>query len=493
MKIVKPIYTIVLLALIQISFGQGIKVKPGTNITINNSTTLKIGDGDNLTILDDQIYSPSLLEKGNLIFSGGGNLEVQQYLEKNEWHIVSSPVSDETISVYLNMFLYSYDEPTNVFDNLYYPVTTPLHAGEGYHVWSVATSPDIVTFNGSSSKSDVIQNLTVTDATNNSGWNLLGNPFPCVLDWNGDASWALNNVASTVYLFDAGAGNYKTWNFNFGGIGTNGKTNGYIAATQGFWVRTSDTIGSQSSYSLTLPASQRVASPTTAFYKENQIIENMLRLNVQSDDYSDELIIGFDPNSTAGFDNYFDAYKLSTEVSSIKIFSVSNDINQAVNYLPNIENNEIVPVSFIAGADGTFSINAKGIESFPVGIPIYLEDKQDNVFINLRLIPEYSFTGSALDNQERFNIHFAAPIGIDEQDISPMGSIHIYSWEKSVFVNIPFQFNGMIEVYDLLGKRIIQKKAEIGNNEISLFNSQGYYIVKVVGNSGIKTQKVNIR
>jgi len=494
MKISKLIYITVFLGmLIQFSFGQGIRVKPGTNITINNSTTLKMIDGDNLTILDNQTYSPSLLEKGNLIFSGGGELEVQQYLEKYEWHIVSAPVNGETINTYMNMFLYSYDEPTNVFTNLYSPLTTPLNIGEGYHVWSVPPAVDIITFNGTSITSDINRNLTVTDATDNSGWNLLGNPFPCVLDWNGDADWLLNNVGSTVYLFDAAAGNYKTWNFNLGGIGTNGKTNGYIASTQGFWVRTNDTIGSQPSYSLTLPASQRVASPTTEFYKNSPILTDMLRLQVRSEEYSDELIVGYNPASTKGFDNDLDAYKLFMDTKSLKLFSVTSEIKQAVNFLPSIEGNEVIPVSFMAAKDGSFKIAAKGIESFSSDLPIYLEDKLEDIYINLRINPEYSFNATTSDISERFNIHFAAPIGINEQDISPMESIQIYSWEKSVYVNIPFEISGYIEVYDLLGKLLIQDRALEGNNIISLKNVTGNYIVRIIGSKGLKTKKINIR
>jgi hypothetical protein len=494
MKLSKLIYTVIFLVLlIQVSFGQGIKIKPGTNVTINNNTTLKVAGGDNLSILDDQSYAPSLLEKGSLAFTGGGEIEVQQYLEKNEWHIVSSPVSDENISVYMDMFLYAYDEPSDVFNNLYYPVSTPLNVGQGYHVWSVATSPNVVSFKGSTNKTDINLFLTVTNATNNSGWNLLGNPFPCTVDWNGDASWNLNNVSSTIYLYDAAAGNYKTWNFNMGGIGTNGKTNGYIAATQGFWVRTSDTIGSQPSYSLTIPASQRVASPSTEFYKEGQIIDKMLRLEVRSENFSDELIIAFNPKATDGFDNGFDAHKLFTEISSPKLFSIIGNSKYAVNFLHSIKGNEIIPVSFHAGSEENFIISANGVENFPENLPIYLEDKLNNAFINLRESPNYSFTASDLDNQNRFIIHFSGPIGIEEPGNLEMESIQIYSWNKSIFVEIPFEFTGNIEVYDILGKKAASSKALKGKNEISLSDAKGYYIVRVIGDTGLKTRKVNIR
>ncbi len=75
MKTHKILYAVLSLLLItNIGFGQGINVKPGTNVIIDGGTTLKVADGDNLHLEDDLTYSPSLLERGNLSFTGGGEL-----------------------------------------------------------------------------------------------------------------------------------------------------------------------------------------------------------------------------------------------------------------------------------------------------------------------------------------------------------------------------------------------------------------------------------
>jgi len=491
MKLSKLIYTASLLLFIsQLSFGQGMKVKPGTNVTINTSTTLKVAGGGDFTVEDNQAYSPSLVEKGSLAFSGGGELEVQQYLEKFQWHIVSSPMTSQTIEPYTGMYLYSYDETTDSWQNLY-QLTDPLNAGEGYFVWPVTGNPDIVKFKGTGNKSDINITLTVTPSTNNSGWNLIGNPFPCVVDWNGDASWNLNNVSSTIYLYDYAAGNYKTWNFNTG-TGTNGKTNGYIAATQGFWVRTNDTTGSQSSYSLTIPQSQRVASPSTEFYKSGQVEENMLRLTVHNNTFSDECVIAFNEQATDDFDNDFDAYKLNTKVLSPKIFTSTGNIKQTVNFMTSVENHETVTVGFFAGTDGEFTLNVSGMNSFPAGLPVYLEDTKDEIFQDLRENAEYAFTSTITDDPDRFVIHFANPLGVDD----PAGlqeNLRIYSWQNRVIVTAPSGFYGTVEVYDLPGKMTASSKISGGKNTITINASKGYYIVKVVGNNGIKTKKVFIQ
>jgi hypothetical protein len=492
-KRLKILVSGIFLLLLTVSYGQGWQVSPGTNIIVETGTTLYLDAGGSVVLEDDLSSSPSLLEKGTVTFNGGGDLKVQQYLERGEWHIVSSPVNNEVIEAYLDMYLYSYDETTDAFTNLYQPLTIALNVGEGYHVWSVAASPDYVMLNGSSNKSDVNRTLTVTNATNHSGWNLLGNPFPCAIDWNGNTDWNLNNVSATMYLFDANAGNYKTWNY-VTGMGTNGKTDGLIAATQGFWVRTSDTIGNQPSYSLTIPASQRVASASTDFYKGNGIEYNLLRINVQGEKYADECIIAFNSDATDGFDNKFDAYKLFTETSSPKIYTETANVKTAVNFMNSLENHKTVPVTFSPGTDGTFIMNISGIESFPYDLPVYLEDKKDNMFMDLRENTVYTFSGTITDDNNRFVIHFANPLGIDNPaNISQMNSIHIYGQKNSIIVNIPFRFDGTIEVYNLLGKKVSEKDAYKGKNNLIVFDANGYYIVKVIGKEGIKTQKVYLR
>lgn len=492
MKTHKIIYAVLsLLLFANIGFGQGVKVKPGTNVIIDGGTTLKVADGDNLTLEDDLNFSPSLLERGTLAFTGGGNLEVQQYLVEDQYHIVSSPVSDEIIGAYMDMYLFSFDEPTNYFNNLFNPVTIPLNVGEGYFVWSVTSAPDYATLNGTSNKTDVPVTLTVTPATNNSGWNLMGNPFPCVVDWNGNASWALNNVGSTIYMFDAAGGNYKTWNFSTG-IGTNGQSNGYIAATQGFWVRTSDTLASQSSYSLTIPEAERLADATTDFYKDAGSQENILRINVKKDDFSDEYVLGINENATEGFDNDYDAYKMFPNSSAPLIYSSVGNTKLTVNSVPGIENGEIIPLHFIPKEGGTCELTVDGLEGFIPELPVFLEDKKTHYFQNLRGDAEYIFDSEMPDEIDRFVLHFSNPMGMDDIP-GLLTDINIWSWQNTVIVNAPGGIKGELNIYDMLGKLVASSVLQEGRNEVQMNGSEGFFIVKVETEKGIKSEKVFIR
>ncbi len=102
---------------------------------------LKIINSGDLLLEDDHSSSPSFLQKGTVTFSGGGQAEVEQYLTKDGWHMVASPVDGATISAYMWMYLYQYIEATEAFQYLTYPTSTPINVGQGYFVWPYTDDP----------------------------------------------------------------------------------------------------------------------------------------------------------------------------------------------------------------------------------------------------------------------------------------------------------------------------------------------------------------
>ncbi len=78
-------------------------------------------------------------------------------------------------------------------------------------------SPDSAVVKGNLNYLDLNLTLSNPTAIPKSGWNLVGNPFSIVLNWNGDASWNLNNVGAANYIIDPVAGNYVVWKFYSGG------------------------------------------------------------------------------------------------------------------------------------------------------------------------------------------------------------------------------------------------------------------------------------
>ena len=122
--------------------AQGIEVQSGTSVTVNNGTHIVITGDGNLTLHDDADHAPSLLNRGSIALYGQGESRVEQLLAKDEWHIVSSPMADAEIGSYLWMYLYKYDESTNLFNDLNKPITQVLDQGTGYFLWNPSAGGD---------------------------------------------------------------------------------------------------------------------------------------------------------------------------------------------------------------------------------------------------------------------------------------------------------------------------------------------------------------
>jgi hypothetical protein len=331
---------------------------------------------------------------------------------------------------------------------------------------------------------DLILGNTVSSP--NAGWNLIGNPFPVAVNWNGNADWNLVNVGATMYIYDNSAsGNYVNWNYNLG-TGTN-LNGGYVAATQGFWVRTAVQDGSAAS--LTIPASQREHNPATFLKTGNDVLQDQLMLTVSGNGHSDKTIIGFYPDATSGFDPEYDGVYYYPIQEVLSMYSVVHGQKYALNELPSIDEYPVVPVDFESRVQQEYTITAEWLDRFPTDLPIFLEDKQENVFQDLRLDPVYKFTSDPDDNYKRFNIYFSDRLN---QEIV-MENIRIFSWQQKVIVDVPFEISGDAFVYDISGRYIAKENVQMGRNEISLTNANGNYIVRVIANEGVTSEKVYIK
>ncbi len=476
------------------SYGQAsMIVSPGVDITVGPGVTLDIG-GEKLLLQDDYSNAPSFLQYGNVSFSGGGESTVEQYLHADNWHMVSSPMQDEVIEAYLWHYLAQYHEYDDSWTYLNMPLTIPLNVGEGYFAWKYTIdpngnnppSPDFVELSGTMNYQDVNLTLGNTVASPNTGWNLIGNPFPVAINWNGHADWNLTNVGATMYIMDNfGGGNYVNFNYSTG-IGSN-PNGGYVASTQGFWVRTADTTGVAAS--LTIPASQRFHDNASFMKSGNESVSEQLLLKVEGNGHWDKTIIGFYGDATSNFDPDYDGEYFYPIEKVLSMYSVVFGEMYSLNELPSIEQHTVVPLNFESRVETEYTLSADWLDRFPADQPIYLEDKQDGVFHDLRSNPVYKFTSSPDDNYQRFNIHFDDG---SNQEVA-IGDINIFSWQQTIFVDVPFEISGDIFVYDISGRVIAKAQANMGRNELTMANAKGNYIVRLIANEGVTTKKVYIK
>ena len=219
-------------------------------------------------------------------------------------------------------------------------------------------------------------------------------------------------------------------------------------------------------------------------------------MKVEGSIYSDEALVLFNPDASKGFDSDFDAYKLTGLSSAPKLYSILPTINLAVNTLPKQFKNLAIPLGFEPGDDIDYSLSFFFGESLNSGYLVYLEDLKEHKFINLLLNPSYLFTAASGDDPFRFILHFSNSNNESDPSFPAdefTGNILIYSDNNNVYVNAMNSITGEIAIYNMLGQEIIRKNMLTGLNKVNLNSTDNYYVVRIVHNEFIFTEKVLVR
>jgi hypothetical protein len=474
------------------------------DFTITRSNGASIASTKSLTVtgtLNNTIGNAGLLIKadnsgnmGSLIHNTANvPATVEQYLSSERWHLVSPPISDATINVYFDIYLKEYNESDDTWTNLELPTTIPMDETQGYYAWIDDSWPppsSTVSFKGQLNSGDYnLSGFGFSPSTNPGfyGFNLVGNPYPCALDWNTDSSWNRVNMSGWMVIKENTT--YRGWNpFLPGNESWNSKANGIIPSTQGFWVRATG-----SGASITIPSSQREHNGQT-FYKST--IENpypTVRLNVECGVTSDETVVIFHPEGHTGFDGLYDLGKFSNGEGSPDIYTVVEENEYAVNIMPEEYTDEVIPVNFKIGIPGTYQVHTTEVVNFTNGINVYLQDLKTGTVAILEENTVYEFDYSPLDESHRFNLHFKDSYFGTKEEFG-LDGILIYAFDDVINISLEKGNSADVTIYDLMGREMLKQK--ITNEkltQIKLDAETGYYLVKVQTGEQFITQKVFVK
>lgn len=291
--------------------------------------------------------------------------------------------------------------------------TTALNNGKGFRVLvrgdrtgtltGSPPAPTVTTISvtGTYPGNSVGINTTKTASNTNSGFNLVGNPYPSAIDWNAITKGA--NISSTYTVYSPATGAYVSWN------GSTGDATQYIASGQGFFVQQTGAAGG-----LTINESHKTTGAGGALFKGN--LGNHLRVALKYDDSNiDQLFIHFRPDATEGFDN-FDGPKLAN--ASVNIASLANDGRRYnINCLPLLTSDREVPISVLGSVVADYSIIINDVSTF-TGYDVYLVDNFKNV--KVKVYNGYSYvvqitSDSASVKDGRFIVVFKKSVSGNQQ------------------------------------------------------------------------------
>ncbi|MDP4266635.1 MAG: S8 family serine peptidase [Bacteroidota bacterium] len=494
------------------------------NLTLNNINGLILRDSvrisgivypekgnintNGILLLQSDAHGTALISgKGEGMVKGG--VMVQKYISGPlKWHYISSPVQKALISQLGNNMDLILGPVTQT-----YPAPTCFSYNEQKGIWEqpgiyfdtlkgLAVDLQNTTLNifGEVNNDSLTANVTNEGVKNNpelDGWNLIGNPYPSPIDWDGEG-WTRKSVLPGLYFFNNTTYRNGFYTSYISGISNNGAADAnIIPIMQGFLVKA---IYS-GSLSINNKVRRDIINPAPAFYKTNNDQRSLIRLSASGNSgYIDYTVIYFDTNATTGFDDKYDALKLkNTESQMPNIYTVTGSVNLSINALPVLVNDSdvIVPVKFESLSDGDFKISLIDATNFPVKYHIYIEDKKNKSLSNFINNPVYSFTYSTKELKDRFYIHFTLKEYEGIRNIeTPGNDIFVWNDESYIYVNSNNGKNidGNISLSDITGKQIIEPyKINSNSEKIKLpVVSKGIYIVSVVSKSGVINKKIII-
>jgi len=401
-----------------------VTLSAGKFYDVGNTLTNTPGTAAALILKSDASGTASLIQQ-----TGAVPATCERYLTADNWNFIFTPLNNANIDILTttsasedNPNFYWYDETVADFwqgTTLFNPSgwTAPDHSeklltSNGYihhspenRIFSLtggnlddANKTFVLSYTDSGTGNE---QTTGTDWDNFEGWNLLGNPYASALDWD-NVDNDKSNIANFIYYYDGT--NYQCYGgappWSNSGITINGGTQ-YIPANQAFFVKALSTANGTN---LVLSKDARTHD-AQSFYKNTE--ENILRINIQKDNYTDEIVIRAFDGATNIHDQNFDAYKMFSWNGTVpQLYSANNDFSRTyvINSIAPIIEYKTVPLGLSLGYDGEYTLNFS--ENSFTGVNVWLEDTMLEHFELISEGGQYTFIDEQGFVNNRFILHF---------------------------------------------------------------------------------------
>ena len=436
-----------------------------------------------LTIQSNASGTGSLIVATDII--GTASIISQRFIIKDEWHLVSPPLSNQTIAGFLTANgsiptngalrgMMEYDEGADNWSTFFTNSTSgDVSLGKGFGIRT--TSDTYVSFQGALNDGNVQSSLTKSG----NGWNLLGNPFTSAIYIKQEVFGFLTVNEDKIdpsylalYLWsdtlNMGAGGYEIVNKN------HSQTN--LAAGQGFFVKAA------AAGNVTFTQAMQVHQ-TDAPFKSAAIQWPSVVIAAKAGDISSSTKINFNEEMTLGLDPGYDAGILRSG-KGFDIYSklvTDNGVDFAIQSLPGRSADSYVisiGADAIKGGEVVFSAQTTNL---PVGYDVMLEDKLTNTVTNLKNGELYvANIASDTKGTGRFYLHVGSSVQTAIKELQK-DDILVYTIGQIMYIKGNVSNNAQFMVYSIDGRLVKQVAAKSQNlNQINIAGySPGIYFVNV--------------
>ena len=189
---------------------------------------------------------------------------------------------------------------------------------------------------------------TKTNSNTNSGFNLVGNPYPATIDWNTVTKGA--DISATYTTYNPNTGAFVAWN------GTTGDASRYIASSQAFFVQQTGTTGG-----ITIAEANKATNAAGNYFRNKLTDHLKLSMIYDSANY-DAAFIHFRVDAQNDFDNY-DGLKFQN--AGVNIASVGTDGKRYnINSLASLSQTTEIPISILGSVLANYELKFEDVQSF---------------------------------------------------------------------------------------------------------------------------------
>ena len=494
----------------------GVTLSGPLNITgIVSTTAGDLSSGGNLTLVSTA--SQTALIDGTGTGTVSGNVKMQRYLTNLfGYKYFSSPFQNATVSAFGSYMNLGATFPTFYLYNENHLSPTGADM-TGWTTYLSGTLQPMVGYavNFGPSASASVQTIEITGNVNNGtltltplynnhkiytkGFNLVGNPYPSPIDWIASYGWTKTNIDDAIYFFSATNEYDGTYYSYVNGVGSPSGIN-IIPAMQGFFVHVTD--GSfPVTGALGFSNSVRITDPNPSF-KSSQIDTRPIFIFSASFDQKDAIpdpfILYLDNMATRNFDKNLDALKLMNTDSDVpNLYEIANkDYQLSISGIPYpVDSLTRIPIGINILKEGWINIVATDLSKLPSEYTIYLEDKSNKLYQDLRRTPKYRFYLNSGETDQRFALVMSL-VGPNYNPTEPEKLFTISRLEETLLIRINLNpgEDGILRITNMPGQLLLTKNVTANQSvEISTDWKSGVYVVTLVSGKNSYSEKTIIR
>ncbi|MBE0649572.1 MAG: hypothetical protein IH595_01910 [Bacteroidales bacterium] len=492
----------------------------GAQIEIDGNASL--GSDGNLALEVDSASS------AGIIFSQPPveKLKADIFLNKGEFHYISSPVSLSQNFSDLNLDLtggsghdsfYYWDEALeyNGYIGNWVDIlngadgsgseslmgSQKFETAKGYAI-RYENSDHTLSLEGKILSSDQTIAVTRTSGSTGEGWNLMGNPFTASMAVNTGSgsnyfikvnSDMLDPVYSGIYLWDEQPGYHGNRDDNL--PISNASPARYISPGQAFSVKV------KASGNLTFPADLQNIGHKVKFYKDVSD-DNWTRCwfgLARNGNLQKETMIAFGNGMTDGLDVTYDigSRKSNNQVDLFTRLVKDAGYDFAIQALPPLSDPQTVKVGMEVDSTGDYTFSLVNSENLSDVATIFLEDKETGTRVDLRKDKGYQFSA---DNpgriSDRFLLYFNQKITGTSSVAAPNSStvsIKVVRHQLVVKNLMHKPVRCSLQLTNVLGQKVLYQKLNLAEGETfsnSIPDMKGLVVISVSNNDFLQTKKV---